>query len=50
MSQLTGPGVFNEVFSLSEVDMVCYRHACNQGSFTNRHFQYIDKKERKWHE
>lgn len=48
--QLTGPGVFNEVLSLDEVDTVSYRHACNQGSFTNRHFQYIDKKEGKWHE
>jgi mannosyltransferase OCH1-like enzyme len=32
------------------VDTVSYRHACNQGSFTNRHFQYIDKKEGKWHD
>ncbi|WP_444989108.1 glycosyltransferase family 32 protein [Halomonas mongoliensis] len=48
--QLTGPGVFNEVLSLDEVDTVSYRHACNQGSFTNRHFQYIDKKEGKWHD
>ncbi len=27
---------------------VSYRHACNQGSFTNEHFQYIDKKAGKW--
>jgi len=30
------------------VPTVSYRHACNQGSFTNEHFQYIDKKAGKW--
>ncbi|APE32106.1 glycosyl transferase [Halomonas aestuarii] len=48
--QLTGPGVFNEVLDPAEVNTISYRHACNQGNFTNRHFQYIDKKEGKWHE
>ncbi len=48
--QLTGPGVFNEVLRLDEINSVSYRYACNQGNFTNRHFQYIDKKEGKWHE
>lgn len=27
---------------------VSYRHAVNQGSFTNEYFQYIDKAEGKW--
>jgi molybdenum-dependent DNA-binding transcriptional regulator ModE len=32
----------------AEAAGVSYRHACNQGSFTNEHFQYIDKKAGKW--
>jgi len=46
---ITGPRVFNELLDQNEVTTVFYRHACNQGSFTNVHFQYIDKAEGKWH-
>ena len=45
---LTGPGVFNQVLDINEVDTVSYRYACNQGNFTNDYFQYIDKAEGKW--
>lgn len=45
---LTGPGVFNQVLDMSEVDTVYYRYTCNQGNFTNDHFQYVDKAEGKW--
>ncbi|MDR9438276.1 MAG: glycosyltransferase [Halomonas sp.] len=45
---LTGPGVFNRILKARDVDTVSYRYACNQGSFTNEHFQYIDKAEGKW--
>jgi len=44
----TGPGVFNKVLGKDAVPTVSYRHAVHQGSFTNEHFQYIDKKEGKW--
>jgi len=44
----TGPGVFNKVLDKNAVPTVSYRHAVHQGSFTNEHFQYIDKKEGKW--
>lgn len=46
--QLTGPGVFNQLLNIEEVPTVLYRHACNQGSFTNEYFQYIDKAAGKW--
>lgn len=45
---LTGPGVFNEVLNVDEVNTTNYRYTCNQGNFTNDYFQYIDKAEGKW--
>lgn len=45
---LTGPGVFKRILGGRGVPTVSYRYACNQGSFTNEHFQYIDKTEGKW--
>ena len=45
---ITGPGVFIQWLTHANVPTVSYRHACNQGSFTNEHFQYIDKKAGKW--
>ena len=45
---LTGPGVLNQVLNIEEVNTVYYRYTCNQGNFTNNHFQYIDKAEGKW--
>ncbi|WP_394425038.1 glycosyltransferase family 32 protein [Vreelandella stevensii] len=45
---ITGPGVFMLQLSQDKVPTISYRHACNQGSFTNEHFQYIDKKAGKW--
>ncbi len=47
---LTGPGVFNQVLDMSKVNTVYYRYTCNQGNFTNDHFQYVDKEEGKWTE
>ncbi|WP_416137032.1 glycosyltransferase family 32 protein [Halomonas sp. HK25] len=44
----TGPGVFNKVLDKIAVPTVSYRHAVHQGSFTNEHFQYVDKAEGKW--
>lgn len=46
--ELTGPGVFNALLDRNSIACVSYRHACNQGSFTNEHFQYIDKPAGKW--
>ncbi|AMD02374.1 glycosyltransferase family 32 protein [Halomonas chromatireducens] len=46
--ELTGPGVFNKVLSRDAVRTRLYRYTCNQGNFTNEHFQYIDKPEGKW--
>lgn len=46
--EMTGPGVFNRVLDMGSLDTVLYRYACTQGSFTNEHFQYIDKPQGKW--
>jgi len=46
--ELTGPGVFNQVLDINEVNTVKYRYTCNQGNFTNDYFQYVDKAEGKW--
>ena len=45
---LTGPGVFNRVLSSLDVPKRYYLYTCNQGNFTNEHFQYIDKPQGKW--
>ena len=45
---LTGPGVFNAVIDINAVETAYYQVTCNQGSFTNEHFQYIDKPQGKW--
>ncbi|MEA2119178.1 glycosyltransferase family 32 protein [Halovibrio sp. HP20-50] len=45
---ITGPGVFNMLLNPEKVPTVHYRYAVNQGSFTNEHFQYIDKPQGKW--
>jgi mannosyltransferase OCH1-like enzyme len=45
---LTGPGVFNDVFSDHKVPTRFYKYTCNQGNFTNEFFQYIDKPQGKW--
>ena len=45
---LTGPGVFNQVLDINEVNTTSYRYTCNQGNFTNDYFQYVDKAEGKW--
>jgi len=45
---LTGPGVFNTVIDINSVETAYYRETCNQGSFTNEYFQYIDKPQGKW--
>lgn len=45
---LTGPGVFNQVLDYRQVPTTFYRYTCSQGSFTNEHFQYIDKPQGKW--
>lgn len=46
--ELTGPGIFNQVLDIKEVNTISYRYACNQGNFTNDYFQYVDKAEGKW--
>jgi mannosyltransferase OCH1-like enzyme len=45
---LTGPGAFNHCLGSMNVQKVYYLRACNQGNFTNEHFQYIDKPQGKW--
>jgi len=45
---LTGPGVFNKVLADQVVVKRYYKYTCNQGNFTNEHFQYIDKPQGKW--
>jgi len=47
---LTGPVPFSDAIAQSNqpVNDKSYRHVCVQGSFTNEHFQYIDKPRGKW--
>ena len=47
---LTGPVPFSDAIALHNhpVNDQSYRHVCVQGSFTNEHFQYIDKPRGKW--
>ncbi len=45
---LTGPTTLNQAIGDSEVNHRFYRITCVQGSFTNEHFQYIDKPKGKW--
>lgn len=45
---LTGPAVFNLAIGDEEVNHRFYKITCIQGSFTNEHFQYIDKPRGKW--
>ena len=46
--QITGPGVLNRSFENKSPANVFYKYICAQGSFTNEHFQYIDKPQGKW--
>lgn len=46
--ELTGPGTLNEAIGDTKVNHRYYRITCVQGSFTNEHFQYIDKPRGKW--
>ena len=45
---LTGPTTLNIAIGEQEVNHRYYRVTCVQGSFTNEHFQYIDKPRGKW--
>lgn len=45
---LTGPDVLNQAIGNTKVNSKLYKYVCVQGSFTNEHFQYIDKKQGKW--
>lgn len=45
---LTGPNVLNLAIGDKGVHSRYYRITCNQGSFTNEYFQYIDKPRGKW--
>ncbi|MDQ7005558.1 MAG: glycosyltransferase [Ghiorsea sp.] len=45
---LTGPVTFNTAIGDKEVNSRFYRVTCIQGSFTNEHFQYIDRPRSKW--
>jgi len=47
---LTGPVPFSDAITQRKqpINDKSYRHVCVQGSFTNEHFQYIDKPKGKW--
>lgn len=45
---MTGPGAMRKTTTSLETPSILGKAACIQGSFTNEHFQYIDKKEGKW--
>lgn len=46
--ELTGPGVLNIAIGDTKVNHRYYKITCIQGSFTNEHFQYIDRPNTKW--
>ncbi len=45
---LTGPNALNQALEGKTFNERYYRLTCVQGSFTNEHFQYIDKPRGKW--
>lgn len=45
---LTGPTALNVALEGQTFNERYYRYTCVQGSFTNEHFQYIDKRRGKW--
>ena len=45
---LSGPLVLNEAIGSRDVNHRYYKYTCIQGSFTNEHFQYIDRPKSKW--
>ena len=45
---LTGPTVLNNGIGDAKINERFYRITCNQGSFTNEYFQYIDRPRSKW--
>jgi len=45
---LTGPVTFNDAIGEQKPNSRFYRVTCIQGSFTNEHFQYIDRPRSKW--
>ncbi|MFN0263317.1 glycosyltransferase family 32 protein [Tepidamorphus sp. 3E244] len=47
---ITGPNNFREVLKNRPHERVLGRITCDQGNFSNRYYQYIDKNEGKWHE
>lgn len=46
--ELTGPGLFNKLLNPSEITTDLHWRTCNQGTFTNEHFQYLDRPGGKW--
>ncbi|OLQ78872.1 glycosyl transferase [Photobacterium proteolyticum] len=44
----TGPQVLSDALQGEDVEFRSYRYTCIQGSFTNEHFQYLDKPRGKW--
>ena len=45
---LTGPETLNQAIGDKKVNHRFYKYTCIQGSFTNEHFQYIDRPRTKW--
>jgi len=45
---LTGPSTVEKAIGDKKVNVKIYKIVCAQGSFTNEHFQYIDKRNGKW--
>lgn len=45
---LTGPKTLNKAIGDLPVKRRLYKYTCIQGSFTNEHFQYIDRPRTKW--
>lgn len=45
---MTGPSTLVEGMKGKTIQVRNARYTCEQGTFTNEHFQYMDKKRSKW--
>ncbi|HBO37046.1 MAG TPA: glycosyl transferase, partial [Pasteurellaceae bacterium] len=45
---MTGPTTLNRALEGKEINSRHDKLTCSQGTFTNEHFQYMDKKHGKW--
>jgi len=45
---LTGPNAVSKALDIEKINTAQRKYICNQGNFTNKYFQYVDKKDGYW--